>query len=49
MGRFPQCPDIVGLMPNLKCLMRNGKGNKLLEVCGCGILVPSFPICDRAA
>jgi hypothetical protein len=46
MGRFPQCPDIVGFMPDVKCLMRNGKGNKLLEVFGFGILFARLPIRD---
>jgi hypothetical protein len=29
MGRFPQCPDFFGFMPDVKCLMLDGKGNKL--------------------
>ena len=49
MSRFPQCPDSVGFLPSLKCLMCHGKGNQRLEVCGFGILIASFPIRDRAA
>jgi hypothetical protein len=49
MSCFPQCLDLVGFMPSLKCLMRRGEGNKLLEVCGFGMLLTSFPIRDRAA
>ncbi len=38
MGSFPQCPDFFGFLPGMKCLMRDGEGNKLREVFGFGIL-----------